>query len=170
MEGFYNAFVSCSEEVKAEAMTRLELCRTNECGLYNPKGENNEQLKAVFPGKESCGGCGCDLYAKAHAMSAHCYLKDLQIRGFRQLISDGYIQTVQDGFVKQGIEPFLTEGHIASLASGSDADLWMIMQALRSKGIEPPAGKYPLWDSVISVEQEMEINKIAYKKQFENRK
>ncbi len=107
-EGFYNAYVSASPEVKKEAMGRLEICRSNQCGLYNPKGENTETLKAVFPGKESCGGCGCDLYAKCHAMSAHCFLKDIE--------------------------------------------------------------KPPLWDSVMTHEQEMEINKIAYQKQFENRK
>jgi hypothetical protein len=107
MEGFYNAYVSQSKEVKAEALRRLEICRTNQCGLYDPKGQSE---KAVFKGKESCGGCGCDLYAKCHAMSAHCFLKDL-----------------------------------------GDLD------------------KEPLWDSLMTVEQEMEINKIAYKRQFENR-
>ena len=109
MEGFYNAFVSASPMVKEEAIRRLEVCRTNKCGLYNPKGENNETLKAVFPGKESCGGCGCDLYAKCHAMSAHCFLGDVP-------------------------------------------------------------GKEPLWEAVMTLEQEMEINKIAYEKQFEKRK
>lgn len=110
-EGFYNAYVSASPEVKEEALKRLTLCRSNQCGLYNPKGENNETLKAVFPGKESCGGCGCDLYAKTHAMSAHCYLKDLN---------------------------------------------------------DPE--KLPLWEDIMTVEQEIEINKVAYTKQFENRK
>ena len=105
MEGFYNAYVSSGKEVKEEALRRLELCRSNVCGLHDPKGESE---KAVFKGKESCGGCGCDLYAKCHAMSAHCYLKDI--------------------------------------------------------------GEPALWDSLMTQEQEMEINKIAYQKQFENRK
>lgn len=108
MEGFYNAYVSANPDIKKEALARLEICRSNTCGFYDPKGESE---KAVFKGKESCGGCGCDLYAKCHAMSAHCYLKDLN-------------------------DP------------------------------ERP----PLWDSIMTVEQEVEINKIAYKKQFENRK
>ena len=110
-EGFYNAYVLCSPDIKKEAMARLEICRSNTCGLYNPKGENDEKLKAVFPGKESCGGCGCDLYAKCHAMSAHCYLKDLN---------------------------------------------------------DPE--RLPLWEETMTPEQEIEINKIAYKRQFENRK
>ncbi len=110
-EGFFNAYVLCSQDVKKEALGRLEICRANTCGLYNPQGKNEGELKAVFPGKESCGGCGCDLYAKTHAMSAHCYLKDLN---------------------------------------------------------DPE--KPPFWDAVLTHEQEMEINKIAYQKQFENRK
>ena len=167
MEGFYNAYVSASTEVKDEALRRLEICRSNQCGLYDPKGESE---RAVFKGKESCGGCGCDLYAKAHAMSAHCFLKDQQIRTFRQLISEGYIQTMQDGFVKPGEEPPLTADHIASLGTATDPELWIILQALRSKGYDPPVGQGPLWDDVMTVEQEIEINKIAYKKQFENRK
>ena len=109
VEGFYNAFVSASPMVKDEAIRRLEICRSNQCGLYNPKGVNNETMKAVFPGKESCGGCGCDLYAKCHAMSAHCFLAEVP-------------------------------------------------------------GKEPLWDAVMTLEQEQEVNTIAYKKQFENRK
>jgi hypothetical protein len=107
-EGFYNAYVSAGKEVKEEAIKRLEICRSNQCGLHNPKGVNNDDFKAVFPGKESCGGCGCDLYAKCHAMSAHCYLKDI--------------------------------------------------------------GKPALWEAVMTQEQEIEINKVAYQKQFENRK
>jgi hypothetical protein len=112
MEGFYNAYVSCNQEVKDEALKRLELCRTNQCGFHDPKGQSE---KAVFKGKESCGGCGCDLFAKAHAMSAQCYLGD--------------------------IDPDTAE----------------------------PRG-VPVWTAVMTHEQEMEINKIAYNKQFENRK
>lgn len=108
IEGFYNAYIASNKEIKEEAIRRLEICRTNNCGFYNPKGLNNEYMKAVFPGKESCGGCGCDAYAKCHAMSAHCFLKDI--------------------------------------------------------------GKEPLWDSIMTHEQENEINKIAYQKQFENKK
>jgi len=115
VEGFYNAYVSANTEVKEEAVRRLEICRTNKCGLYNPKGLNNPYLKAVFPGKESCGGCGCDLYAKCHAMSAQCFLGDT--------------------------DP----------------------ETGKPKGIA-------LWEPVMTHEQEMEINKIAYKKQFENNK
>lgn len=115
IEGFYNAYISSAKEVKEEAVRRLEICRSNQCGFYNPKGLNNETMKAVFPGKESCGGCGCDLYAKCHAMSAQCFLGD----------------------------------------------------------INPATGKSistPLWEAIMTHEQEIEINKIAYQKQFENKK
>ena len=77
IEGFYNAYISASPEIKQEALKRLEICRSNTCGLYNPKGENTATLKAVFEGKESCGGCGCDIFAKTHSPSANCYLKEL---------------------------------------------------------------------------------------------
>jgi hypothetical protein len=166
MEGFYNAYVGASDEVKAEALRRLEICRTNQCGLHDPKGQSE---RAVFKGKESCGGCGCDLYAKAHAMSAHCYLKDQQTQKFRQLIFEGYIQTLQDGFIKPGEDAPLSAEHIASLSTASDPELWLVLQALRVKGYDPPVGQGPLWDDVMTLEQEMEINKIAYKKQFERR-
>jgi len=112
MEGFYNAYVSCNQEVKNEALRRLEICRTNQCSFHDPKGQSE---KAVFKGKESCGGCGCDLYAKTHAMSAQCYLGD--------------------------VDPAIGE----------------------PRGIS-------LWVPVMTQEQELEINKIAYNKQFENRK
>lgn len=74
-EGFYNAYVHSSQEVKEEALRRLSICRENKCGYYDPNGTSE---RAVFKGKESCGGCGCDLYAKAHAMSASCYLADFK--------------------------------------------------------------------------------------------
>ena len=112
IEGFYNAYVSSKQEVKDEALKRLELCRTNQCGFHDPKGQSE---KAVFKGKESCGGCGCDLFAKAHAMSAQCYLGDVDS------------------------------------ATGEP------------RGI-------PIWTAIMTHEQELEINKIAYQRQFENRK
>ena len=73
-EGFFNAWVSSGAEVKEEALRRLAICRANACGMYNPKGENNETVKAVFSGAESCGGCGCKLYEMCHAMSKTCSL------------------------------------------------------------------------------------------------
>lgn len=111
-EGFFNAYVNCSAEVKHEALRRLAICRTNVCGFHDPQGVSE---KAVFKGKESCAGCGCDAYAKCHAMSAQCYLGD--------------------------IDPTTGEPH----------------------------GK-PLWEALITQEQEQEINRVAYKKQFENKK
>jgi hypothetical protein len=76
-EGFYNAYVSQNKELQKEALRRLEVCRTNQCGLYNPKGENTDTLKAAFPGAESCGGCGCKLYEACHTMSKTCSLADI---------------------------------------------------------------------------------------------
>lgn len=75
VEGFYNAYIGQNEEIKKEALRRLEICRTNQCGFHDPKGESEQ---AVFKGKESCGGCGCDLYAKCHAMHLSCYLKEVE--------------------------------------------------------------------------------------------
>lgn len=105
VEGFYNGYVSCSPEIKQEALRRLTICRSNICGWHNPDGENNDNMKAAFPGKESCGGCGCDLYAKCHAMHLQCYLGD--------------------------------------------------------------SGGTPLWEALMTKEQDDDINKIAYRKQFE---
>jgi len=164
-EGFFNAYISSSQEIKNEALRRLEICRTNTCGLYDPQGKSE---KAVFKGKESCGGCGCDLYAKTHAMSANCFLKDQQIQNFKKLISEGYIQVVQDGFIKKGINSILSPENIASLGTATDTDLWLVLQAIRSQGIEPPIGQAPLWEALVTQEQEMEVNKIAYQKQTEH--
>ena len=77
VEGFYHAYVSSTREQRDVALERLEICRSNKCGLYNPKGENTDTLKAVFAGKESCGGCGCGLWEKCNAMSAQCFLGDI---------------------------------------------------------------------------------------------
>lgn len=158
LEGFYNAYVSASEDVKREAMARLEICRSNKCGLYNPKGENNDKLKAVFPGKESCGGCGCDLYAKAHAMSAHCFLKDMQANLFKAMLLDGKVTGVT-----------LTPEQIQQVQEFPNEQVWDMMVELETKGEIPEIEPRPLWDAVMTHEQEMEINKIAYQKQFERR-
>lgn len=160
MEGFYNAYVSANDQVKKEAMARLEICRSNTCGLYNPKGENNDTVKAVFPGKESCGGCGCDLYAKAHAMSAHCYLKDKKAETIRSLFLAGMLTNIS-----------LTEEEVLVITSADTDKIIEIIQELRRHDVPiPDVGPDPLWEAVMTHEQEMEINKIAYKKQFENRK
>lgn len=77
-EGFYNTYIASSEEIKQEAKRRMEICRTNQCGLYNPEGIDDNKLKAIIPGSESCGGCGCVLEAKAHCMSCRCHLGDVE--------------------------------------------------------------------------------------------
>lgn len=156
VEGFYNAYVGASPEVKDEALKRLELCRSNKCGFHNPKGENNETMKAVFPGKESCGGCGCDLYAKCHAMSARCYLADIQVNVFRAMLLDGTVTQ-------------LTPEQVEQIKNYNPDQLWEIIREVKAH-TTIDLGPEPLWDSVMTVEQEMTINEIAYKKQFENRK
>lgn len=153
-EGFFNAFVTCGPEVKVEALRRLEICRSNKCGFHDPTGSSDA---AVFKGKESCGGCGCDLYAKCHAMSANCFLRDLQLREFRKIVQEGFTEG-------------MTIGDIETVKTGPDPDVWIILKRLQAENISVPVGMGPLWEAVLSVEQEMEINKIAYRKQFENRK
>lgn len=156
MEGFYNAYVGSSDEVKQEALRRLELCRTNKCGFHDPKGESE---RAVFKGKESCGGCGCDLYAKAHAMSAHCFLKDVQIQMFRTMLLNG--QLTDTG---------LTEEQLELVKVYTDDKIWEIIGQVKESDVALDLGTDPLWDSVMTVEQDIEINKITYKRQFEDRK
>ena len=77
-EGLYNAYIQCSPEIKAEYERRIVICRENKCQFYNPTGVNTGMLKAVVPGIESCGGCGCVLQGKTHLPSAYCWLKDIQ--------------------------------------------------------------------------------------------
>lgn len=159
MEGFYNAYVNSTPEVKEEALKRLDLCRSNKCGLHNPKGENDENMKAVFPGKESCGGCGCDLYAKCHAMSAHCFLVDVQVQAFKNLWLEGKM-------INSGLSP----EQIELIQTAPVDQLWELIKEVKQQVPTLNLGTEPLWEAVMSVEQEMEINKIAYQKQFENRK
>lgn len=102
-EGFYNAYLSNSEEIKNEAIRRLDICRTNECGYHDQYGKSE---KAVMKGRESCASCGCSLYEKAHSMSSYCPLRDL--------------------------------------------------------------GQKPMWEELVTVEQEQEIQKIARQKYEES--
>jgi len=101
-EGFYNTYVSMSSEIEAEGNRRLEICRSNVCGLYDKDGSSE---KAFKKGEESCGGCGCLINIKKNCMSCSCYLKDI--------------------------------------------------------------GQTPLWEAVMTEEQQKEVDAIAYKKQFE---
>lgn len=73
-EGFYNAFLNINPEIHEEANRRLSICRSNQCGFYDKEGSSET---VVVKGLESCGGCGCNLTGKTHAMSKWCYLKDI---------------------------------------------------------------------------------------------
>lgn len=70
-EGFWNAYISQDKEIKEEIQRRLEICQTNECGYYDPKGEGE---KIVMKGHPGCNACGCTLPAKAACMSCSCGL------------------------------------------------------------------------------------------------
>lgn len=70
IRGFFNFYFGRHAEIRRE---RLFICRTNECGHYDAKGESE---LAFVPGKESCGACGCVLKAKTSDMQAYCTMKD----------------------------------------------------------------------------------------------
>ncbi len=74
VKGFYNAYIHCTPELQAEAQKRIGICRQNTCGWWDEKGVME---RTVLKGQEACGGCGCQLQAKAHNMQLQCYLGDI---------------------------------------------------------------------------------------------
>ena len=100
-EGFYNAYLSQNKEIREEALRRLKICRTNQCGYYNPEGKNEGDMIAVFPGAESCGACGCKLYEACHSLSKTCSLID---KGQEPLWSAILTQEQEDELNRQAAE------------------------------------------------------------------
>lgn len=74
IEGFYNAHIGGDKKIKRIADSRLRICRTNTCGLYDKGGISP---LAYLPGHETCAGCGCSLIEKCNSMSSDCTLKEL---------------------------------------------------------------------------------------------
>jgi hypothetical protein len=68
LEGIRNA-VFKREDVENIAKERLEICRSNKCGFYDPLGRSEA---AVIKGVESCGSCGCKLSWKSRSLSDAC--------------------------------------------------------------------------------------------------
>lgn len=85
--------------VEAIAAKRLAICKSNICGLYDPKGEG---AICVVKGSGCCLGCGCkDLY-KVHSLSSYCSLKD---QGKLPLWEAELTQAEEDAFrTKTGIK------------------------------------------------------------------
>lgn len=73
LEGVWNATFP-KEYIENIAEERLSICRSNICGVYDPEGKSQ---KAVLPGFESCGGCGCSLKYATRALSKNCGLEEL---------------------------------------------------------------------------------------------
>lgn len=68
VEGAYNNFVP-TELVKVVREKRLNICRSNKCGMYDPNGESEN---AIMKNTESCGSCGCVLTLKTACLSCSC--------------------------------------------------------------------------------------------------
>ena len=72
-EGIKN-YIFKKEDVEEIAQIRMDICKTNACGYYDPEGKSPE---AVVPGIPSCGACGCSLEIKTRCMSCKCGLSEL---------------------------------------------------------------------------------------------
>ncbi len=62
------------EHVEEIAKERIAICRSNKCGYYDKDGSSP---KAMSPGSESCGDCGCILLSditggKTRCLSCKC--------------------------------------------------------------------------------------------------
>lgn len=68
VEGIKNSIFK-KEDVELIANERLSICRTNDCGFYDPLGDSEN---AVVKGSESCADCGCKLSFKSRALSDEC--------------------------------------------------------------------------------------------------
>lgn len=55
------------------AAKRIAICKTNQCGLYDPTGEGKICMSKVGG---CCLGCGCGGTYKTHSLSSYCTLKD----------------------------------------------------------------------------------------------
>lgn len=73
LEGIKNT-VFKKEHVEIVAQARMDICKTNVCGYYDPEGKSKA---AVIPGQPSCGACGCSLELKTRCMSCKCGLETL---------------------------------------------------------------------------------------------
>jgi hypothetical protein len=56
------------------AKERLEICRSNKCGYYDPQGKSEA---AYIKGVESCGACGCVLETKVRCLDCVCGLEEV---------------------------------------------------------------------------------------------
>jgi hypothetical protein len=72
LEGIVNK-VFKQEHIEEISRERMEICKSNICGLYDSDGSSE---KAVVQGQPACAGCGCSLEYKTRCLSCHCYLQD----------------------------------------------------------------------------------------------
>lgn len=54
------------------ATRRAEICRSNICGYYDPKGVSED---CFLKGKSCCSSCGCSLQWKLYSLSSECGIK-----------------------------------------------------------------------------------------------
>ena len=73
LEGLKNKIFK-NEDKEIVAAARLDICKTNVCGFYDPEGRSE---KAVLPGTACCGACGCSLALKTRCMSCICGLDEV---------------------------------------------------------------------------------------------
>lgn len=72
-EGILN-FLIRNPRIERIARERDKICKTNTCGLYDPKGQKEI---CYVKGSPCCGGCGCKLSWKQRSLSSTCGLKDV---------------------------------------------------------------------------------------------
>lgn len=72
-KGIWNKFFG-SKDIKQISEYRTDICRTNKCGFYDPKGESEA---AVLRGYETCGVCGCSLSLMTSVLEESCSLEEI---------------------------------------------------------------------------------------------
>lgn len=97
--------------------------------------------KLVMKGKPGCTGCGCNGELKTACMSCHCYLLDAQVQKIKEL--DNITGDLPIDEYKE------------------------IIAQKQAKGID--VGPGPLWEALMTEEQEKEIKNLRWKKQFEKK-
>jgi hypothetical protein len=63
-----------NEYVERIAKKRDKICKTNQCGFYDPEGLGD---KCVVPGSDCCAACGCKRNWKIRELSAECGLANI---------------------------------------------------------------------------------------------
>ncbi len=138
-EGLWHKYVEHKPEIEAEAQRRIYICTTN--GKCGYYDPEGKPETSVIVGKPACSQCHCNIDLKCHTPSHHCSLLDIQIQRLKELISETDVTDI--------------------------AACRVAINQLQQQGID--VGTDPLWDEMMTPDQEKEIKQKEWEQQFKYR-